>query len=93
MAEAFLARENLDECAEVHDSLDSSLIDLTYLRLLDDGLDHFQSGLCAGCVLSVDCHGSVVIDIDLGTCCLGNALDGLSSCSDDSTDLILSNLC
>ena len=92
MAESFLARQDLDECAEVHEPLDCSLIDLAYFGLLDDGLDHLESCLCAGCVLSVDRHGSVVIDVDFGSGCLGNSLDCLSACSDDCTDLVLIDL-
>ena len=92
VAETFLSRKNFDEGTEVYNSLYCSMVDLAALRLLDDCFNKLLGFLGCSVVLSIDHDCSIVIDVDLSTRLLCNGSDGLSTCSDYSTDLIFWNL-
>ena len=88
MAETFLAGEDLDKGAEVHDSLDDAVIDPPDLGILGDAENGVLGVIGRLLVLAVDRHGTVVIDVDLDAVGLAESLDILSARPDDRADLV-----
>ncbi len=90
--EAFLAGQDLDERAEVHDPLHRALVDPADLGLLDHARDDALGDLGAFLVRAVDGDGAVVLDVDLGAGLLADRLDVLAARPDDEPDLVHGDL-
>ena len=88
VAETFLPWEDFYECTEVHDALDSTLVDCTWLRIFTDTLDGSLCLVCGFACLTVDCNSSVIVSIDCNTVLLTESLDVLSARTNEGTDLV-----
>ena len=94
MEKAFLSRKNLHEGAELKYGLDSSMVNLAYLRNSADAFDPLESLVHAVLVVSEDVYYTLVVLLgygDGGAGLLLDLLDGLSALSDDGTDEVLRN--
>ena len=92
MDESVLARQDLDEGAELLDGNNGALVHLADGDLFDHALDDFLGALETLGIARVDVHGAIVLDVNLGTRLGDDALDGLSAGADDEADLVLRDL-
>ena len=90
MKQTFLAGQNLDECTEVHDAHNGTLVDFADLNVLGQKFDASAGLFRAFHVLGIDGDQSqiVFVNVDLDIAFVHDFVDGLSSRSDDDADLI-----
>ena len=89
MDETIGARQDLDEATEFRHPDDTTVVDLTYLGLFDDGLDH-GAGLGRGLTVGghdVDSVGHIV-DFYAHASCLLDVANDLTLGPDDRADLV-----
>ena len=89
MNHAVGSREDLDECAEVHDFLDCAEIDVTGLCFANDVVDHLKGLVNGHSVVGSDRHGTIIIDVDLRAGDSTDILNIFATGTDDFTNLIL----
>ena len=87
MHEAVLAGQHLDEAAEVLDGNNLAPVELADLDLGGDALDGVLGHLQALDGHGVNQHASVVLDVDLATGLLDDALDVLATRADQLANL------
>ena len=92
MHQAFLARHELHEGPEIHDSPHGSGVPAAHLGLLHQAFDQLVGLVGPGLVAAVDGDGAVVLDVDLGAGALRDALDDLAAGPDHRSDLLLIDL-
>mgnify|MGYP000198323125 CR=1 FL=1 len=92
MKEAVLARQELDDGAEVEQALDRAFVDLADFDLGRDDLDAAAGFFNAGRVRAGDGDRAVVFDVDRRAGFFGEGADGGAALADDFTDLVLIDL-
>lgn len=86
------AGSDLNECAEVHQAGNNTLVDSADLGIVRDGLNHIESTLRIVNVDSGDEDGSVLFNVDLAVALCADLLDNLALLTDDIADLLGVNL-
>ena len=86
------AGSDLNECAEVHQAGNNTLVDSADLGIVRDGLNHIESALRIVNVDSGDEDGSVLFNVDLAVALCADLLDNLALLADDIADLLGVNL-
>ena len=85
---ALFAGSELYECAELLDTDDDAVEDLSFFKFGRDDLDHALGFIHALLLTAADRNAAVIIDIDLDACALDDLIDSLAALADDITDLL-----
>src|SRR5579872_6242107 len=85
--QSLLARQHLDECAEVHDAAYRTVVLLADLHLRGETLDHVDCLLSGLVARACDVHRAVVLDVDRCLALGNDLLDLLAPRADDRADL------
>ena len=88
MAETFLARQDLDKSAEIHDARDPAFINSANFHIAHNVLDDRLRLLCALAIRSRNEDRAVLLDVDLCPRLFDDLLDRLAARADDLADLV-----
>src|SRR6185369_14702605 len=83
-----LGAEEVHEGAEVHDLHYGAFVDVADFRIGSDRLDPVDRRLDRVAIGGGDLDGTVVLDVDLGTCLFDDLADHLAACTDYLADLV-----
>ena len=88
MDESVLAGQHFHERAEGGDGNNFAGVDLAHFDFLEHAIDHFLGAVETLLLGSVDVHGAVVLDVDLGAGLGLDTLDVLAARSDEFADAV-----
>src|ERR1051326_1930714 len=88
MNEAFLARKNLDECAELFRANDPALISRTAFDFLRHAADNFLLSRHRFAAGRVNVNRAVVLDVNFSTGLGHDTLDRLAARTDERANLL-----
>ena len=86
--ESVLAREHFHECAELGDGNHLAGVNLAHFDFLEHAIDHRLGAIEAFLLGSVDVHGAVVLDVDLGAGLGLDAFDVLAAWSNELANAV-----
>ena len=88
MNHSLFARSELDECTKLFNAYDFTCKNLTCLEICYDDADQLCCTVHHVCVCTTDRYGTVICNVDLNTSLLDDGIDGLSSLTNNITDLL-----
>ena len=92
MNHSLFTRSKLDKCTKLFDAYDFTGKNLSCLEICHNDADQFCSTIHHICIGTADRYRTLICNINLNTCLLNDGINGLSSLTNDITNLLRINL-